>query len=68
MSADRSSDRVERLAQQLLAEGYVATEAEALLAAHEVFAAADAMPTEADGGAAKSPSALDPDAGEFSPA
>jgi hypothetical protein len=46
----------------------VSTEAEARLAAAEVFAAADAMPTPADGGAAKSPVARQAEPEEFSPA
>jgi hypothetical protein len=48
-----ADERVERLAQQLYAEGYVPSEDEALLAAQEVIAASDAMPAPADGGAAK---------------
>jgi hypothetical protein len=67
MSAERASDRVARLAQQLLAEGYVSTEAEALLAAEEVFAAADAMPSPADGGVAKPAAFMHPEPEEPSP-
>ena len=69
MSTEHSSERVQRLAQQLLTEGYVSTEAEARLAAQEVLAAADAMPTPADGGAARPfAAAPNPEPGEFSPA
>jgi hypothetical protein len=68
MSTTDPSERVERLAQQLLAEGYVSTEEEARLAAEDVLAAAAAMPTPADGGAARSPSAQEPEPEEFSPA
>jgi len=69
MSTEHSSERVQRLAQQLLTEGYVSTEAEARLAAQEVLAAADAMPTPADGGAARLfAAAPNPEPGEFSPA
>ena len=53
-------ERVERLAQQLYAEGYVATEAEARLAAEEVIAASTAMPGRTDGGAASPATVLEP--------
>ena len=69
MSTEHSSERVQRLAQQLLTGGYVSTEAEARLAAQEVLAAADAMPTPADGGATRLfATAPNPESGEFSPA
>jgi hypothetical protein len=56
-----SDERVKRLAQQLYAEGYAATEAEARLGAEEVIAASDAMPNPADGGAAKPRAARQPE-------
>ena len=68
MSTEHSMERVERLAQQLLAEGYLSTEAEARLAAQDVLAAADAMPTAADGGATRVAAAPTAEPGEFSPA
>jgi tRNA U34 5-methylaminomethyl-2-thiouridine-forming methyltransferase MnmC len=43
-----TDERVERLARQLLDEGYVVTHAEALLAAREVIAAAAAVPDPGD--------------------
>ncbi|HEY2198291.1 MAG TPA: hypothetical protein VGH69_11450 [Mycobacterium sp.] len=46
-------ERLEQLARQLLADGYVSTEEEARLAASEVLAATAAMPTERDGGATR---------------